>query len=206
MTAAAVSSIASSSSSSSHGDRLGKIQVLVMDSSETITELFKDILQTLGFSKIYIAHDGQKGAELLKTMRIDLIITDWELRISRNVHNGQSQLVSINGVNFVRSIRFSGKFPLLCVPVIMLMDEVTGKKVEGARDSGVNEIVVKPLNAEELCSRIMAVIDHPRHFVTAMTYKGPCRRRKKNTVPVQEDRRKTEVRIIKYDELQRRSL
>ena len=47
-----------------------------------------------------------------------------------------------------------------------------------ARDAGVTELIVKPVTASAVISRLGAVIYHPRQFVRTDDYFGPCRRRK----------------------------
>lgn len=80
----------------------------------------------------------------------------------------------------------------------MMIDDVISKEVVDARDSGVNEIITRPVNAEDFCSRLISIIDHPRIFIMADSYQGPCRRRKSDILPENVDeRRKKKIRMIK---------
>ena len=59
-----------------------------------------------------------------------------------------------------------------------------------ARDSGVTEIIAKPVSLRSLYSRIVAVIERPRPFIRTPDYFGPDRRRRQ--IPIDfEDRRLT---------------
>jgi hypothetical protein len=51
-------------------------------------------------------------------------------------------------------------------------------------------MLIKPLSARTLFSRVRAVIQQPRPFVEAKYYFGPDRRRKKDSNYVGENRRK----------------
>ena len=50
-------------------------------------------------------------------------------------------------------------------------------RILAARDSGINEYLLKPVSAKMLYSRIRAVIEQPRRLVKTKTYFGPDRRR-----------------------------
>jgi DNA-binding response OmpR family regulator len=186
--------------------KLEKIQVLILDNSPNVTTLFKDMLMALGFSNIFTAHSGFQGVHILKEVRINLIITDWDLQLGENTGNSTNNVIShqdilsLSGADFVRRLRHAPSSPDPFIPVIMFADTVERMDVITARDAGVDEICIKPLSAEDLCQRIMAVIDRPRIFITAETYKGPCRRQREGQLPNNLERRKKEVRVIKFNE------
>jgi len=50
--------------------------------------------------------------------------------------------------------------------------------VRQARDAGTNEFLAKPVSANAILTRLLAVIEHPRPFVRTKVYFGPCRRRR----------------------------
>lgn len=184
--------------------KLGKIHILLMDSSAQVTALFKRMLGELGFSSVYEANNSLQGVQILREIKIHLIITDWELKIPMINANqaadalSHQEILPLSGIDFVRRLRMSPASPNPFIPVIMFADAVEEMQVYSARDAGVNEICLKPLGAEQLCQRLMAVIDSPRMFITASTYRGPCRRRKAAALPPNaSERRKQEVRIIK---------
>lgn len=181
-------------------EKLKKVNVLVMDGGAKAATLIKSIFSTLGLENVFIATDGYQGVQIMKEVRIHLIFTDWELK-ARTVPAAADQnnvYQPVNGTKFVERIRKSSHSPNPFIPIIMMMDVASGRDVLTARDSGVNEILLRPLNAEDFCDRLISVIDHPRMFVTANTYKGPCRRRKQKQLPANTaERRKREVRIIK---------
>ncbi len=187
--------------------KLEKVHVLILDSSTQITTLFKNMLAEFGFTNVFVANNGFQGVQILREIKINLIITDWELKVPRNVAESESNVIShkdilpLSGVDFIKKIRQSPSSPNPYVPIIMFADAMETIQVMAARDVGVNEICVKPLNAQELCDKIMAIIERPRIFVTAETYKGPCRRRRTTSLPSYHTERRTrEIRIIKCNE------
>jgi CheY-like chemotaxis protein len=188
------------------GTKLDKVHVLLLDNSTHVTELFKKMLNEFGFTNVFVANNGFQGVQILREVKINLIITDWDLKLpvrSNEASNviSHKEILPLSGVDFVRRLRQSPTSPNPIIPIIMFADTVEEIQVKSARDAGVDEICIKPLSAEELCKRIVAVIEKPRIFVTAKTFKGPCRRQKKIALPPhQKDKRKCEIRIVKYNE------
>ena len=66
------------------------------------------------------------------------------------------------------------------VPIVMLTGHTSLERVHQARDAGINEFLAKPVSSKNLLGRLVSVIEHPRPFVRARCYFGPCRRRRRN--------------------------
>jgi CheY-like chemotaxis protein len=200
------SSIASSKSAGI-AKKLDRIHILILDNSTHVTTLFKDMLSEFGFTSVFVANNGFQGVQILREVKINLIITDWDLKLPSTANEAGEKVIShtdilpFSGVEFIKRIRCSPSSPNPFIPVIMFLDTVEKIKVITARDAGINEVCIKPLSAEEFCRRIMSVIDHPRIFITADNYKGPCRRRRAVApLPHHTNRRKLEVQIIKFND------
>ncbi|MFO1243468.1 MAG: response regulator [Rickettsiales bacterium] len=166
------------------GSKLAKVNVLVIDPDKRITDLLRKVLMSLGFGAIYIAGDGQEGLDTLRKKSVDLVITDWDM-------------TPMDGINFVKYLRTDIKSPTQTMPVIMLTGRAQRRDVEIARDSGMNEFLVKPFTVKTLCDRIILVVEHPRNFILSQGYTGPDRRRKA-TPPQGIDRRRKgkDVKVI----------
>lgn len=193
-------------------ERLKRVNILVADNDPTIGDLIITILQTLGFASLKYVQDGYQAMDVLSDLHTDLLITDWELRPcealdisvvrSRAANNSGKprwkKYPPINGLSLVECIRHSAASPNPFLPVIMMTPPARQGVVFSARDAGVNEILVKPLNAYTLSERIISVIEHPRIFVTSDEYKGPCRRRKFESRPGKPERRKRTIQVIRF--------
>jgi two-component system, chemotaxis family, chemotaxis protein CheY len=191
---------------SSPQTKLSKINVLVLDGGAKAANLIKSIFAELGFTNVFIATDGYEGVQVMKEVRIHLIFTDWELKIARQKHAVANQsstdkkddILPISGLNFVQRLRRSSLSPNPFIPIVMMMDKADQMQVLEARDSGVNEILLRPVDAQEFCERLVSLIENPRMFITADTYRGPCRRNEKKPIPnSMKERRFKEIRIIK---------
>ncbi len=65
-------------------------------------------------------------------------------------------------------------------PIILLSSNSTRSMIEAARDSGIDEVVMRPISPLQLRRKMRQLIELPRDFVTSTNYVGPCRRRKRS--------------------------
>lgn len=155
---------------------LRDVHVLVVDDDRRIASLIRSVLEGLGFSHIHVHHRAEEALEFLRGNEMDMIICDWVME-------------GMDGVAMIEELRRDITNPNQLVPVIMLSGNAEQPQIEAARDSGVTEYVMKPFTAKSLCSRIIAVIEHPRSFVMSEDFSGHNRRRK--TKGIAEERRKS---------------
>ncbi|MEZ5692061.1 MAG: hypothetical protein R3D71_10425 [Rickettsiales bacterium] len=201
--------------SKNYNSVLSKVNLLVVNEDDNVAIMLRDVLSSLGFGTVIVANDGYQAVKVMKEIDIDLIITDWELTAKEDLHapkqDSSKVIIPIDvdmwspippndGVAFVRYIRSSKHSPNNYVAIIMLTSQAQESHIKRARDSGVNEIMLKPVSAESLCYNIIRVIDHQRTFITSQNYKGPCRRMVNKPPPNQIERRKRDIKIIRYSE------
>lgn len=190
-------------------EHLKKIHLLIVDNDQRIIEIIGSVLKYLGFSNVYGARDGFQAVERMRDHKIDMIITDWELQqleedFRLNLPDNPVIRSDIwlpvapkDGACFVKYIRASKYSPNPYIPVIMMTGIGLRDGVEYARDAGVNEIVIKPISIENLCNRIIKIIESPRPFITSQQYKGPCRR-SQTSPDYTPDRRKHDIKLFKH--------
>lgn len=143
---------------------LNSLHVLVVDDNPHMRSIVVAILRGVGIGIVKEASDGADAMEAMRASVPDLVILDLNM-------------FPIDGLEFTQMIRTAADSPFPFVPIIMMTGHTERTKVTAARDSGVNELVAKPISAKTLLDRIVAVIDRPRAFVKTATYAGPCRRR-----------------------------
>ncbi len=95
---------------------------------------------------------------------IDIVLTDWLMP------NG-------SGKELLQWIRYNDKDAIRFLPVIVVSGFTTETVTNKTRDLGAHEILVKPISANGLASRVCNVINRPRKFINAPAYFGPDRRR-----------------------------
>lgn len=187
--------------------RLGKVDVLLVDNDSKILDLLTSVLKRLGFESLQQARDGFEAIQIMENQHIDMVITDWELKpmteLSPTDVEPNSVITTdwelsppVDGASFVKYLRSAPSSPNRYIPIIMLTGTTLRDNIEYARDSGVSEILKKPITAKVLCDRIVSCIEAPRSFITSPAYKGPDRRRR--DIPVESDRRKIDIKVIKF--------
>lgn len=140
------------------------VRFLLVEDNSDMANIVRALLATWGGGHVRQAGSVAEALDRLGHDSFDLAIVDYKLP------DGE-------GVNLVRTIRRS---PLAFLPVLMLTANGSRRVVADARDSGVNEFLVKPFTAEALYRRLHAMIFHPRPFITSNHYVGPDRRRRQD--------------------------
>lgn len=141
------------------------LDIVVCDDNLHTRRLVADVLMANGFERVHFA---QHGAELLK------LTAEYQPRIVIT----SSRVPELSGLEFTRAIRAGYQNVNRATSVIVMTDTPTQKFIDAARQSGVDEMLVRPFNAQALMVRVQAVLLRPRRFVESVNYVGPCRRRR----------------------------
>lgn len=158
------------------GYDFSQIAFLVVDDNAHMRRLVRSLLQAFGATHIQEAADGSAAFQHMEMQMPDVVITDFVMQ-------------PMDGVAFTRKLRNEPGKADPFVPVIMMTGYTELDRVIEARDAGVTEIVVKPLTAASLYSRLAAVIEKPRPFVRTGSYFGPDRRRRQEAFDGSDRRR-----------------
>ena len=162
---------------------LQSVRVLIADDQDFIRSLLRHILGVLGCKHITDAINGEDAWDIILTNPPDLLIVDWEMR-------------PMNGIELVKKIRNDSASPDFFMPIIMITAHSERPRIIAARDTGINEFVMKPVSAKTLFSRLNAVIEHPRRFVRTGDYFGPDRRRKRVFVDFERRDTKKQEQVV----------
>lgn len=145
--------------------RFDLLKILLVDDNPHMRVLLTQILRAIDVRHIHEAGDGAEALSLMRSTNIDIVFTDLTMQ-------------PLDGIDFVRLLRNSPDSPNQMAPVIMITGHSTLRRINEARDAGVNEVLAKPVTARGVLSRIAEVIENPRPFVRTADYFGPDRRRK----------------------------
>jgi two-component system chemotaxis response regulator CheY len=164
-----------------------KLRVLVVDDSENMRRLILAILRGLGMRRVVEASNGEQALDILCNHDCDLVITDWVMK-------------PVDGLSLTKEIRTGEESKDPYMPVILVTGHTDRDSIVEMRDSGVHEILAKPISAQMVYDRIVKIIEKPRPFVFNSDYAGPCRRRRKDPLYVGPERRKAASgRIVQVD-------
>ena len=86
----------------------------------------------------------------------------------------------MSGLEFTREIRRNTTGMSRETPIILLAGVIDHDQLMSARQTGINEFLLKPVSAQGVLSRIEEVVLRPRKFIDSRNYVGPCRRRKED--------------------------
>ncbi len=164
---------------------LRQLNVLVADDHQLVASIVRGVLEGAGLRNVRFAQDGGAAYEILREAPIDIAIVDFAM--------------PHDGLTLLRQIRTATNSPDKTLPVIVMTAYSDRKRIEAVRDAGATEIICKPLSAGALLSRIAAIIDRPRPFVTSSTYFGPDRRRRSDAGHQGPRRRSTDVSYFEID-------
>lgn len=155
-------------------NRAGTFSVLLLDDHHFMRQVMRLMLNGLGIRNIVTASNVEDALHILKENAVDFVIADYRL-------GGQT------GADFTRLARASRNGSDRFVPIIACTADTTPRTIQELRDAGADEILGKPVSPQAIWSKIMAVANARRSFVTTPDYFGPDRRRRATEVAV--DRR-----------------
>jgi len=146
---------------------LEALSILVVDDNKHMHSIVKAILNSMRVKNIRFSDNAADAFMEIRQWHPDIIITDWAMQ-------------PLDGLDFVRLVRKGADSPNPYVPIVLLTGHTEMCRVIEARDTGVNEILAKPISIKSLYSRIASIVQEPRPFVKSKKYFGPCRRRNTN--------------------------
>lgn len=120
------------------------MQILVVDDFSTMRRIVKNVLRELGFNNIKEAEDGGPALQILKTSKIDFVVTDWNMP-------------GMTGLDLLKAIRADAN--LKSIPVLMVTAEAKREQIIEAAQSGVNGYVVKPFTAQAFKEKMEKVFE-----------------------------------------------
>ena len=158
------------------GSGFENLRVLLADDNAHMRAIVGAVLKSIGIKHIREAKNGAEALTALREWPADVAMVDFRME-------------PVNGVEFTKLVRTAKDSANIYLPIIMLTGYADRARVLEARDSGVTELIVKPVTAQAVIARLNAVIFHPRPFVRTDAYFGPCRRRKSNAAYTGPERR-----------------
>lgn len=159
---------------------LHQLRVFIVDDNEHMRILLRTLLRALGVHMLHEFGDGGAALAHLGAVQPDFILVDLNM-------------APMDGLTFTRTLRRLPEGQSCVIPVVMITGHTERRRIEAARDAGVNEILAKPINTQSLFQRIEQIIYRPRPFVKSPGYIGPCRRRQKKADYAGPFRRATDL-------------
>ena len=119
------------------------LTVLVVDDFSTMRRIVRNILRDLDFKNILEAEDGDAAVTILKTQRVDLIVSDWNMP-------------KMTGLDLLKWVRSNEKTASL--PFLMVTAESQKENIIEAVKAKVSNYVVKPFTAATLAEKLEKIL------------------------------------------------
>ena len=121
-----------------------QIKVLVVDDFATMRKVIRNLLKQIGYENIVEAEDGVAALKILKSQKIDLIISDWNMP-------------NMTGLELLKAVRADEEVKQ--TPFLMVTAEALQDNVVAAVKAGVSNYIVKPFTAETLNEKISKILE-----------------------------------------------
>lgn len=117
--------------------------ILIVDDASVVRNIMKIQLQRMGFANIHEATDGSVALGVLRSKKIDLIISDWNMPV-------------MTGFELLKEVRNSETYSN--IPFIMVTAEATAQSISMAMQLKVDGLILKPFTLEILEDKVNHVI------------------------------------------------
>jgi two-component system, chemotaxis family, chemotaxis protein CheY len=120
------------------------IKILVVDDFATMRKVIRNLLKQVGYENIAEAEDGVLALRVLKSQKVDLVISDWNMP-------------NMTGLELLKAVRADED--LKTTPFLMVTAEALQDNVIAAVKAGVSNYIVKPFTAEVLNDKITKILE-----------------------------------------------
>jgi len=124
--------------------------ILVVDDYSAIRKILQRMLRQTGLAigNIYGADDGRQALELLKTHKVDLILTD-------------VIMPNMDGMELLAAVKAAPQWRH--IPILLITTEGSESQVSEAVRLGASGYVRKPFTADQIKEKLAGILDSKRH-------------------------------------------
>jgi DNA-binding response OmpR family regulator len=120
------------------------MKILVVEDDAIVVQTLQILFSSYNYA-VDIAADGEAGLQMAEAFEYDLIVLD-------------IGLPKLDGVSLCQKLRQQG----VQQPILLLTGQGSGRQKANALNSGADDYVVKPFDAEELIARVQALLRRGR--------------------------------------------
>jgi two-component system chemotaxis response regulator CheY len=126
----------------------GNGMILIVDDNESMRTVIRHALENAGYQNIIEAEDGSSAFTVAKAKKVDLIISDWNMR-------------GMTGIEFLKKVRNDGEIG--SIHFLMLTVEALDVSRDDAFTQGVSDFLTKPFTAKGLLKKIEILLGSALH-------------------------------------------
>ena len=118
------------------------MRALLVDDSNAMRRIQKNVLEKLGLEEVLEAGDGQEAIDKMLANKVDFVLLDWNMP-------------NMNGLDALKNIRANAK--IKDTKVIMCTSESEKAKIIEAVQAGASSYIVKPFTPEVLTEKLKSL-------------------------------------------------
>ena len=153
--------------------------VCVIEPNKFERQIIIDLLRAAGAYNVKAFADGDTAVQAMEDFAANVVVASFEQ-------------TPTDGAAWTRAFRRNHKLANRKAAVFVTSGAFSRAMAEQCRHAGANALIGKPLSAKVLTATINKVLAHPRPFVEAAGYVGPCRRAGIVTAGAPKKRRKAD--------------
>jgi len=165
-------------------EEIKALAAIIVDGKAHTSKILRTMLTTLGVSRVVVMPDADEALALMREERFDVAFCD-------------ENTAGMNPVMFSMLLRRDTQIADPMIPIILVSGGVRRRQIELARDSGCNDVLVRPMSIQTVRRKLKTVVLTPRQFIAAEDFVGPDRRRMVPRPFAGEDRRKQAPKRVK---------
>ena len=118
------------------------MKILLVDDSSTMRRIQKNTLESLGFTDVDEAEDGQDAVAKVGKAPYELVLMDWNMP-------------NMTGIELLRAVRADAQ--LRHLPFLMITAEAKRENIIEAAQAGASGYIVKPFTAATLEEKLAKI-------------------------------------------------
>ena len=153
--------------------------VCVIEPNKFERQIIIDLLRAVGAYNVKTFADGETAVQALQDFAANVVVASFEQ-------------TPTDGAAWTHAFRRNHKLANRKAAVFVTSGAFSRAMAEQCRHAGANALIGKPLSTKVLTATINKVLAHPRPFIEAAGYIGPCRRAGIVTAGAPKKRRKAD--------------
>jgi two-component system chemotaxis response regulator CheY len=164
---------------------LKDLRVLVVGGKPSSVQILRTVFGVAGIGNVAAVAESRIAINLLCSERFTAVFCD-------------DRCESIGGLPFPLAARRSTGLLNPMIPIFLLCSAARRRQVEQARDTGITDVLARPLSAATILRKMRIALIKPRPFIAAPDFFGPDRRVRERGPIDGEERRKRAAKKVKF--------
>lgn len=163
---------------------LRNLRVLIVGGRPHAVTTLRTAFGLIGMGNVDAVQEPQRALQYLRERACDAVFCDEE--------TGE-----VDGLSFALAARKAPGVLNPMLPIFLVCGAPKRRQVEGARDDGLTDVLVRPISASTIVRKLRAAVQAPRPFILAGGFFGPDRRSSGRNRFFGTDRRKRTPKKLK---------